>query len=380
MSNVALVKCETYEYNMVKNAVIKGLELLGGINKFIKKDEKVLLKPNILGAVPPEKGNTTHPSVFKAVAEIIKENKYKAAYGDSPGFATCENASRKSGLEQAAKELGIMFADFKNGRDIFYEKGIQNKHFFIANAVLDHQCIISIPKLKTHFSQKYTGCIKNQFGCIPGLKKSEFHARIPDYSHFAKMLLDLNNFIKPRLYIMDAILSMEGNGPSAGKLRKTGMLLFSTDPIALDSTACRLINLDPLLVPTIKFSKEFDSGVYEENKINILGEKISDHIVYDFDVDRKPVKNLIVKGIIHKTFNRLFVKKPYIIQKNCKKCANCVNICPVEPKALFFKNHNKKEFPFFHYNNCIRCYCCLEVCPHEAIGIKTPILRKIFKI
>src|SRR4030043_1639791 len=118
MSNVALVKCETYDYNLVKNAVIKGLGLLGGINKFIKKDEKVLLKPNVLDPVLPEKGCTTHPSVFKAVAEVIKNNKFMVTYGDSPGFSPPENACRKAGLEQVAKELGIPLADFKNGRDI----------------------------------------------------------------------------------------------------------------------------------------------------------------------------------------------------------------------------------------------------------------------
>jgi uncharacterized protein (DUF362 family)/Pyruvate/2-oxoacid:ferredoxin oxidoreductase delta subunit len=380
MSNVALVKCETYDYQMVKNAVIKGFELLGGIDKLIKKDEKVLLKPNVLDPVLPEKGCTTHPSVFKAVAEVIKENNFIVSYGDSPGFAAPENACRKAGLEKVAEELGIPLADFKNGRDIIYEKGLQNKQFFIANAVLENQCIISIPKLKTHGFQKYTGCIKNQFGCIPGLKKSEFHAKIQDYSNFAKMLLDLNSFVSPRLYIMDAILSMEGNGPSGGNLRRTCMLLFSTDPIALDSTACRLINLDPALVPTIKLSKEFNIGTYEESKINILGENLADNIVYDFEVDRTPLKNFIENGFLKKIINSYYVKKPSIIEENCIKCAKCVNICPLKPEALFFKKNNKKKSPVFNYNKCIRCYCCQEICPHGAIRLKTPLLRKIIKI
>jgi len=89
--------------------------------------------------------------------------------------------------------------------------------------------------MKTHGFQRMTGAVKNQFGCIPGALKGEFHVKVPDASNFAKMLIDLNTYIHPRLYVMDGIIAMEGNGPRGGTPKKMNVILFSTDPIALDS-------------------------------------------------------------------------------------------------------------------------------------------------
>ena len=130
-----------------------------------------MLKPNLLSADSPERCSTTHPSVFKAVAEVFMEAGINLTYGDSPGIHKPQTAAHKTGLEQAANELGISLADFTGGKEIFFEMGIQNKKFTLANGVLESDGIISIPKLKTHGLTRITGCIKNQFGCIPGALK-----------------------------------------------------------------------------------------------------------------------------------------------------------------------------------------------------------------
>ncbi|NLF42686.1 MAG: DUF362 domain-containing protein, partial [Bacteroidales bacterium] len=161
MSQVVLMRCESYDYNTVKSAVKKGIELIGGPLKFASPQEKILLKPNLLSADPPERCSTTHPSVFKAIAEVFIEAGINLTYGDSPGLHKPQTAAHKAGLEQAANELGISLADFIGGKEIFFEKGIQNKKFTLANGVLESDGIISIPKLKTHGLARITGCIKN---------------------------------------------------------------------------------------------------------------------------------------------------------------------------------------------------------------------------
>ena len=90
-------------------------------------------------------------------------------------------------MSAVAEETGIELKEFQPGREVHFAEGIQNKKFTIAEAVLESDGIISLPKLKAHGFQKFTGSVKNQFGCIPGLLKGEFHVKVPDALKFAKI-------------------------------------------------------------------------------------------------------------------------------------------------------------------------------------------------
>lgn len=377
MTKVALIRCESYEYAQVKKAVERGIGLLGGAGKFAGKGQRVLLKPNLLVGEPPEKCVNTHPSVFRAVAELFIETGAKLSYGDSPAFQSTAVAARKSGILTVAEELGIPEADFKTGVDVFYEKGIQNKKFTIARAVLDNDVIISLPKLKTHGLEKFTGCIKNQFGCIPGVRKGEYHMKLPDAVSFAQMLVDLNNYVKPALYVMDGIYAMEGNGPRGGKPRKMNIILISDDPVAIDATVCRLINLKPEYVPTIKSGYESGSGTYIEKQIKLLGDDFSGFKLYDFKIDRRPLRPFKAAGLMRFLGNR-FVPRPYIIKNKCVSCGVCVSMCPTSPKSVDWFDGQKKKPPVHNYKTCIRCYCCQELCPESAIELAFPLIRRMF--
>jgi len=377
MSKVAIVYCGSYEYSEVKKAVERGFGLLGGSSAFVRTNEKILIKPNWLSADPPEKCVTTHPAVFKAVSEVLQSAGAKLSYGDSPAFHSPETAAKRTGISAIAEELKIPLADFKSGKVVHFNEGHQNKKFTIANAVLENDGVISLPKMKTHGFQRVTGAIKNQFGCIPGALKGEFHVKVPDAYEFAKMLIDLNSYVHPRLYIMDGILAMEGNGPKGGTPKKMNVLLFSTDPIALDATECRLMNLDPALVLTNKAGLEMGAGTYLNKDIEILGDPIENFIALDFDVNRKPEKPFKKSGGIQFIKNAI-TPRPYIVAERCIKCGICVNMCPVDPKAVNWHDGNKNNPPSYKYDRCIRCYCCQELCPEGAIRIKQPFIRRIF--
>jgi uncharacterized protein (DUF362 family)/NAD-dependent dihydropyrimidine dehydrogenase PreA subunit len=377
MSEVAIVYCESYEYSEVKRAIERGFLLLGGPSVFVRPNEKILLKLNWLSADPPEKCVTTHPAVFKAVSEVLQSAGAKLSYGDSPAFQSPETASKRTGILAIAEELNIPLADFKSGEEVYFNEGYQNKKFVIANAVQENDGVISLPKMKTHGFQRVTGAVKNQFGCIPGVLKGEFHVKVPDSYDFAKMLVDLNSYIHPRLYIMDGIFAMEGNGPRGGTPKKMKVLLFSADTIALDATACRLMNLDPGLVLTNKAGMEMGAGTFLAEDIKILGDPIETLISIDFDVNRKPEKPFKKSGGMQFIKNAI-TPRPYIMEQHCIKCGVCVNMCPVEPKAIDWHNGNKNNTPSYKYDRCIRCYCCQELCPESAIYIKKPIIRKIF--
>ncbi len=376
-SKVAILRCDTYDEEQVYEAVKIGVDLIGGISSFVSPGEIIVLKPNVLFGTDPEKCVTTHPSVFKATGKLIMDTKATVYYGDSPSFRKCEWNMKRANLKQVADELGILQADFDNGRSVSHKDALLIKSFVIANGVLDSDGLVSLPKLKTHALTRFTGAIKNQFGCVPGLLKGQYHLKLPDPYDFATMLVDLNTLIRPRLYIMDGIIAMEGNGPRSGKPKKLSVLLFSSDPIAIDSIACKIINLDPESVPTSKPGEQANLGVYHYESIEVVGENIESFIDENFEVIRTPP--VPSSGGSAKTFikNRIS-PRPAIDMAKCTICGTCVEMCPVDPKAVDWHKGDKSKPPTYKYGRCIRCYCCQESCPEGAIAVDNPLLGRIF--
>ena len=376
MSDVAIIFCGSYDEAEVLSAVERGVSLLGGAEKFVQPGERILLKLNWLTGDPPEKCVTTHPAVFRAVARVFQKTGAVLSYGDSPGFQSPESVAKRTGCAEVAKEMNLPLTDFRAGREAHYPEGKQNKKFTIANAVLDSDGVISLPKMKTHAFQRVTGAVKNQFGCVPGALKGEFHVKVPDAYDFAKMLIDLNSFVHPRLYIMDGIMAMEGNGPRGGDPRKMDVLQLSADPIALDATMCRLMHLDPALVLTNRAGQEMGAGTYLAENIRLLGDPIETFIAKDYVVNRKQEQETPKKAQPAFLKNAI-TPRPYIMAERCVRCGICVKMCPVTPKAVNWHDGNKNNPPSYQYERCIRCYCCQELCPERAIQIKVPLLRRM---
>ncbi|HMD87665.1 MAG TPA: DUF362 domain-containing protein, partial [Anaerolineaceae bacterium] len=289
-SKVALVRCESYDDFVVEDAMKRGLELIGGMASFIRSGEKIVLKPNILVGDHPDKAISPHPMVFKAAAESAKTVTSHLTYGDSPGFGRPVGQLMKAQYCQIANDLNIPLADFENGQEVHFQDSPFIKQFVLANGVLEANGLISLSKFKTHSLTRITGPIKNQFGCIPGTLKAEFHIKLPNALDFARMLVCLNLYIRPRLYIVDGIIAMEGNGPRAGNPVHMNVLMFSKDPIALEAVMCRMIALNPDFVPTIKPGQDWGLGTAQMQDIELVGDPLEPFINNNFNVVRAPVK------------------------------------------------------------------------------------------
>ena len=376
-SKVALIRCDTYDDERVYEAIRSGLGLLGGISQFVKPGESIVLKPNVLIGSNPERSVTTHPAVFKAVGRLFREAGASVSYGDSSSFGKCEPNMRKSGLIEAGDELGLSVADFNSGRTVSHKDALLVKSFVIANGVLDSDGLVSLPKLKTHPLTRFTGAVKNQFGCIPGLLKSQYHVKLPDPYDFCSMLVDLNMLVKPRLCVMDGVVAMEGNGPRSGKSKKMSVLLLSSDPIAIDATACRIIDLAPEAVPTSKAGEKARLGTYHSENIEIVGENIESFLDRSFEVIRTP-PTPCTSGRVRNFVKNRICEKPVIDEGKCNICGICVNMCPVEPKAVDWHTGDKSRSPTYKYDRCIRCFCCQENCPEGAVFVESPMLGRIF--
>ncbi len=376
-SRVALVRCSTYDPSAVREAVRIGIDHLGGTERFVDGSGPLLLKPNGLMGRPPEQHATTHPTVFQAVAELFIHADTKVCYGDSPGgiFGVAPHMKR-SGFAGVARSLNIPLADFDHGTEIPHPSGKIAKKLLIADGVLEADGIISLPKLKTHGFTRLTGAVKNQYGCIPGPAKGEYHARYSDIGDFARLIADVTSLVRPRLYIMDAVTAMEGNGPQSGDAKQMSLLLFSTDPVAMDSVACELVGLNTEYVPTIRAAEEAGLGTSSRESIEIVGEPLD--LVKDtsFRVERRP-PDVLPRGFLSKFLRTRTIPRPVIDSPKCTRCGTCVRSCPVSPKAVDWRDGNHKVPPAYSYERCIRCYCCQEMCPERAIHIKRPFLVRL---
>jgi len=377
-SKVAVIPCEGYGENKVQEAIERGIDLLGGWESFMKPDEKILLKPNLLNRADPDRAVTTHPAVFEAVARNLREKGFRRlSYGDSPGHpGSVEKTAEICGIKAVADRLEIPLADFTRSRTVDFVRGRTSRKFEISQGVLDSDGIVSLCKMKTHQLERITGGVKNMFGCVYGMNKGASHAKYPDAESFAQMLIDLNHLLKARLHIMDGIIAMEGNGPASGTPVKMNVILISADPVALDATFCRLVDLDPSTIPTAFYGAIFGLGHWKEGDIEILGvDRLDDYCNPHFEVMRE--KSYGGKWAYLDKL-KFLARKPVILKNKCIRCGACVAACPLEEKALLFptvegktsQTSEEKEVPVYDYKKCIRCFCCQEMCPEQAIIVK----------
>lgn len=374
MSKVVLLNIDSYNLDIIYEKIKWGIAKLGGIETFIPKGKRILVNPNILVGIKPEAAVTTHPVVFEAIVKLLVENEYEVTYGDSPGYGNPVRVAEKSGIKAVGDKYNLPLADFSNGETIHYMDGIRSKQFKIANAVLETDAIVNVAKMKAHALQRITGAIKNPFGCVVGHNKALMHGRFSNAYNFAEMLIDLNKYLNVNLHILDGIVAMEGNGPRNGTPINMNVIMISKDPVAIDTLFCKLINIDPKIIPTITYGNKY--GLGSSNDIKIIGDDIEPLINNSFKIEKTEIKETEHHQSL-KLLRKYVLKRPYINTDICKKCGICVEVCPLEDKAITFVNGDKTKAPKYDYNKCIRCYCCQEMCPYHVIDTKTPLLGKI---
>ena len=375
-ARVVAVPCDDYDPEKVYTAVRSGIQALGGWDAFLRPEERVLVKPNLLKPADAESAVTTHPAVLRAVLRLLQEYGCSSVrFGDSPGHDTGAHALERIGFRADETVCGAQLAPMTEEVRVDFPEGMTEKEFWFAREVTEADAIINVCKMKTHALMRVTGAVKNLFGLLCGTRKAREHVRFPNDGLFARMLVDIHRCVKPRLHIMDAIVAMEGNGPGSGNPVQMGLLLFSADPVALDTVFCSLIYMDPALVPTNAQGEAMGIGTCQTNAIELVlvspdgtDESIPVEIFAeeygkpDFDAIREQ------KGMLARSLSMLsmFSRRPVIHADQCVRCGICVAHCPVPGKALTFRN-GKDHPPVYDRKKCIRCYCCQEMCPQKAI-------------
>jgi len=336
---VTIHRCSNYQAAEVRRAVTAAIANLGGWQAYIKPGETVLLKVNLVLSKGPDAAATTHPAFVAELAGQLKDYGCRVIIGDSPGGTFNATMLRRNYRMTAMSQ--------------------------------EADKVISVCKLKTHSMMTYTGAMKNMFGTVPGTVKAEYHVRMPKMEDFADALIDICEASKPVLSFMDAVIGMEGNGPTGGTPRKIGAVLASASPYELDVVAADLVGLGEAQVPTIKAAADRGLAPRAVDAVQMMGEDREQFRIKDFKLPDHIHSDLSGGGFLPKFAMKWLRPRVQFDPTRCVGCGDCAANCPA--KVITMKDRR----PTVDYKECIRCFCCQELCPQNAVKVKESWIFKI---
>jgi len=324
--------------------------------------KRVLIKPNVLRASEAEEGIVTHPAMVRAVVEKVETmGPASIVVGDNPGifcYGANEETFKKTGLMEAAKGYYQNIGTDSQRVDF-------NPDFVptvsVSRAVLEADIIISLPKFKTHGLTIISGAIKNSYGILPGAQKARLHKAAGGIERFHDMLVDVFRLRVPDLFIMDAVVGMEGNGPASPDLREIGLILASDDGVALDAVMARMVGCEPGRLRFLQKAKQADLGDYDLSRIEIIGELKQ---LSGFKLPPLGGEAILGNEAAQARLHSRTILRPQADPELCTACGTCVDQCPVEALS------RSDRLPRVDPETCIICFCCQEICPEKAITLR----------
>lgn len=365
---VSVIKCPDYDAKALDQAVERHFQMLG-LERLIRPQMKIVLKPNLLMKRRPEEATTTHPALMAAIIRKLKAlGAAHITIADSPGgpFTTGMLAGiySASGMERVAMEEEVALNQDTTATTVLVGENEQIKQVDVITAIAKADLVINVCKLKAHGMMTLSGAVKNMFGVIPGLTKPEYHFRFPDPKDFGAMLVDVCEAAKPAVTFVDGIEAMEGNGPSAGQKKQVGLVLAGRSPYCVDLALCYLTGLDPMELPsqTAAIGRGLSPASFAE--LTVVGDALVP-VEFIFPAGGKSLDfSSYVPQFLRPWARRLMTPKPVVRQPDCIGCGKCKESCPVNTIAIEDKKARILD------KKCIRCYCCHEMCPVKAIDLK----------
>jgi len=325
------------------------------------RGKKVLIKPNVLRASEPAEAIATHPAVLSAVvAAVAERSPASIVVGDNPGlFSYGAN-------EEAFERTGLMAAAGKHYRNIGNDsvRVPFNPEFMpsvgVSRAVIEADVFISLPKFKTHGLTVLTGAVKNSYGVLPGAQKARLHKIAGSPAPFHDVVVEVFKLRVPDLFIVDAVVGMEGNGPASTELRQIGRILASDNAVAMDAVIATMMGLDPGRLKFLRSAAAAGLGSWRVEDICIDGEL---EALKDFKLPPLGGEAIVGNAAIQEMMRNKTLLLPRADRERCTACGTCIEQCPVEALTMV------DDLPQVDRERCVTCFCCQEICPEKAMTL-----------
>lgn len=323
--------------------------------------KKVLIKPNVLRKSTADEHIVTNPAILQAVIDKVESfSPAEIVVGDNPGlvnYGDNEDSFAATGLMAAAKGY------YKNLGDtpqyVPFDPEFLSE-VAVSKEILDADIVISLPKFKTHGLTVMTGAIKNSYGILPGAQKAHLHQLSGSPRRFHDIIALVFRLRVPDLFIMDAVIGMEGNGPASPELREIGLVLASDNAVAMDGVVARMMGLDPACLGFLQKAKALGLGDYDAGSVELDGQM---QVLPDFKLPPLGGEAITSNQTIGELISSRVQVRPKADPDLCTGCGNCVDHCPVSALIL------EDDHPVVDPEVCITCFCCQEICPEKAIAL-----------
>lgn len=376
--DIAVLGCESYNRESVEYSVQRALDLSGGPGEIVGKGRSVFIKVNALRPSPPEKGITTHPEVVRALVRQLQPVAGEIIIGDSPGGpfrpSLLKRTYEKCGFTRVAEETGALLGLNTSVKQVTVPDARKVKSIAICEAMLEADHLISVSKFKTHMLVNITAAAKNLYGAVPGMMKVTYHSRFPRAEDFADLLVDVLLAAGPCFHLVDAVVGMDGNGPSRGDIKKMGIIAAGRDALALDTVMMDLVGLAPRINRVLDAAAGRGLCPEGSSLIKTVGDDVGSLAVEGFRLPDKKDITTRIPPFLQERFGHLLSLRPVPDPGRCTGCGGCADICPAHAITV------EGGVARVDSRNCIHCYCCHELCCEDAIDLERPFLMRLTRI
>lgn len=373
---VGVARCAGYEWDETLPAVRSAIRNAVGLPSAVAGE--VLIKPNLLSPSSPEQAVTTHPRIIQAlIAELLESCTSSAPVSihvsDSPGYVYTDGAAllAKTGMAEVVEMCPATAGTLSDRgyRTVCNADGAVLREPRLSNRYLDTAYCVNVAKLKTHVETEISCCLKNLFGAADTATRKSAH-RSRSQKHLANAIIDIFCAKPPTFNIVDAIVGMEGDGPSHGRPRHAGWVIAAENALAADWTAAIMMGYrDPLAIPLIREAARRGLGPKSAGAIKLIGADWADLPVRGF-VRSSGALRLVptfLRGLAH----GIVKLRPKLETTRCVNCGICREVCPVE--AI----RGGRDYPEINMLVCVGCLCCHEMCPAGAVAVERNLAARI---
>jgi len=384
---IFLVSCRSYQeiLNRLPVALEQFRDLLPA-----DRCARILLKPNLNSNMNALTGNTTDLRLLAAVVLFLKDRGYeKITIGEGTNSGFYRNrisVISRLQVDRLARHCGVGVIDLNRSRPVVIDlkNGVKAQ---MARECFEADLFINLPKLKTHFEVGMSVCLKNMMGCLVGQEnKKKAHDAL------AENILLLNQAVKPHLHVVDALVAMEGLGPTRGTPIRLDTIVVGTDPYLIDLLCCRMAGFSHEKVRTLAVAEK--KGLLTDVHHRIVRDLIGESPARPF---RPPNPGPLAAFIHHPDRQKFFLKirntslftrlaatdwfggllfltglrQDVFVQEEmridrmdldegrCDRCGVCSDVCPM---GRFFPDD------FLDPGTCLQCLYCYSACPKQAIS------------